>query len=197
MACQSTDAEVASTTETPTTPAITPTPEAKATPAESKKSNVTGGLKTKPIYMDTEVGRIPVYSSFEGVEDLFKQKNDTTYVINFWATWCKPCVKELPYFERVQEKYKDEKVQVILVSLDFKRQLKKKLKPFLEERKMKSKVVVLTDNKYNNWIDRVDTNWSGAIPVTVIYNAKGRRFIGKAVSDFEELDRIVQRVVAS
>mgnify|MGYP003329023221 CR=1 FL=1 len=54
-----------------------------------------------------------------------------TYVINFWATWCSPCVKELPYFEYVNKEYSDKNVKVILVSLDFPSQIKSKLKPYI------------------------------------------------------------------
>lgn len=147
--------------------------------------------------LETAIGQIPIYKTFDEVEYVFEQKNDTTYVVNFWATWCKPCVEELPYFEQIQEQYKDEKVQVVLVSLDFKKQLERKLKPFLEERKLQSRVVVLTDGKYNNWIDRVDEEWSGAIPVTVVYNANTREFIGDQFADFEELEELVKRISAS
>ncbi len=192
IACQSVDTDTETTTESITTEA--PVAEKEATKAEKITPEATS--KTEVNYLETSIGQIPVYSSFEGVESIFNQNNDTTYVINFWATWCKPCVEELPYFELVQKKYKDEKIQVVLVSLDFKRQLEKKLKPFLEERNLVSRVVVLTDNKYNNWINRVDADWGGAIPVTVVYNAKERQFVGEQFANFEELDAIVQRVAA-
>ena len=62
---------------------------------------------------------VPVYEKFSELESLFQFENDTTYVINFWATWCKPCIEELPYFESLHKKYQDKKVRVVLVSLDF------------------------------------------------------------------------------
>ncbi len=55
-------------------------------------------------------------------EKVIRPANDTLYVVNFWATWCKPCVAELPYFEEAGEKYKSEKIKVLLVSLDFLRE---------------------------------------------------------------------------
>jgi len=70
-------------------------------------------------------GLPPIYERFEDLAPIFAQQNDTTYVINFWATWCAPCVKELPYFETLTKKYADQKVKVILVSLDFSKQLEK------------------------------------------------------------------------
>ncbi len=137
------------------------------------------------------IGDIPVYTKFSALEPLFHQKTDTTYVINFWATWCKPCVEELPYFEELHKKYKDQKVRVILVSLDFPRQIESKVVPFVKKHKLQSEVVVLAEANGNNYIDKVDPDWSGAIPITVIYNAKERKFIGEQLANYEELEGIV------
>ena len=79
---------------------------------------------------------------FKGLEPHLNKQNDTTYVINFWATWCGPCVKELPYFEKITESYKDKKVKVIPVSLDFPKSYKKSLLPFLVKRGIKSEVIL-------------------------------------------------------
>ncbi len=147
------------------------------------------------FYLPTAIGEVPIYDSFEGIESLFHQKNDTLYVINFWATWCAPCVEELPYFEKINEVYREQKVKVILVSLDFKRQLETKLKPFLEKMPLRSQVIVLTDNKYNNWINKVDADWGGAIPVTVIYKGEQRQFFSDQFSDFKELENAVKKMM--
>lgn len=144
-------------------------------------------------YLETAIGKVPVHDSFDGIQDYFQRDNDTTYVINFWATWCKPCVEELPYFEQIQTAYQGQKVQVVLVSMDFERQLEKKLIPFLAAHQLQSEVVVLTDNKYNNWIDRVDESWGGAIPVTMIYNAKEKEFFGDQFDDFADLEQAVKK----
>ena len=58
---------------------------------------------------------------FSGIEPYLSLAGSKTYIVNFWATWCAPCVKELPHFESIQENYKED-VEVILVSLDFPRQ---------------------------------------------------------------------------
>ncbi len=148
---------------------------------------------------DSTLAGIPVFSTFEEIAPVFQQDNDTTYVINFWATWCKPCVKELPYFEALHEAYEGQAVKVVLISLDFPRQLRSALLPFLEKRQLKPEVLVLLDGKYNDWIDRVDPQWSGAIPATLMYNsATGqRRFIGQAVDSVEELQTALEAVAAT
>jgi thiol-disulfide isomerase/thioredoxin len=65
-----------------------------------------------------------------------QNKSDTTYVINFWATWCKPCVEEIPHFEKLYATYKNQKVKVIMVSCDFKKQLETRVIPFVQNKKM-------------------------------------------------------------
>lgn len=118
---------------------------------------------------------VPVYT-FSEFEPYLHRKNDTTYVINFWATWCKPCVQELPYFDELQASFADKKIKVILVSLDFAEKKETALLPFLDKRKIKSDVVLLDDPDANAWIGKVDSTWSGAIPATLIYNSKKRNF---------------------
>jgi len=122
---------------------------------------------------DSEIIRIPkevvekdgvkvgLYT-YDAFQKYLEAENDTTYVVNFWATWCKPCVEELPSFEQLYEKYKDKKVRLILVSLDFEKQIESKLIPFINENKLKGEVLVLQQKGMNDWIDKIDPSWSGA-----------------------------------
>ena len=150
--------------------------------------------KNSPTQQRDSTGML-IFDKFEEFEYLLHQDNDTTYVINFWATWCKPCVAELPYFEELTKKYTDQKVKVVLVSLDFKKSLNKHLYPFLEKNKLLSEVVLLADSKTNSWIDKVDTAWDGAIPVSIIYNEKNRTFIGHDVEDYAELEGYLKTIL--
>ena len=133
---------------------------------------------------------IPVYS-FEQFKPILHFDNDTVYVINFWATWCRPCVEELPYFEQLNEEYSSEKVKVILVSLDFADELKTRVMPFLERREIKSKVVLLDESDPNEFIDKVNTQWSGAIPATLVYKGEKSDFYERNFN-YEELQSIVE-----
>lgn len=96
-------------------------------------------------------------------------------IVNFWATWCKPCVEELPYFEAVQGSYNPAQVKVLLVSMDFPRQKESKLLPFIKKHSIASEVVLLDETDFNAFIDIVSPEWSGAIPATVFIAKSGRK----------------------
>lgn len=127
---------------------------------------------------------------FDKLEYFLTQKNDTTYVVNFWATWCVPCVEELPHFEKINEKYKKDKVKVMLVSLDMFKMVESKLLPFIKEKQLKSDVVYLRDPDQNTWLPKVDSTWSGALPATLIYNKDKRKFYEKSFT-YDELEKEV------
>lgn len=137
----------------------------------------------------------PVYESYADLAPIFEQQNDTTYVINFWATWCKPCVEELPHFEELAEKYADAPLQVVMISLDFPKDVRGRLYDFVQDRPLKLPVVSLIDGQQANWIDKVDPDWGGAIPVTVIYKNGLRYFVNEQFATYAELAEMVERLL--
>lgn len=123
--------------------------------------------------------------NFDNLEKLITLHNDTTYVVNFWATWCAPCVEELPYFEKINQTMKNKKVRVILVNLDFPNNIVNRLLPFMNKHNIQSKVLILDDADANNWIPRIDPNWDGNIPVTIIHQKDKRMFYNQAFTEQE------------
>ncbi len=122
---------------------------------------------------------------------VIQHDNDTLYVVNFWATWCKPCVAELPYFEAAGEKYKSQNVKVLLVSLDFIRD-KQKLEKFVVERTIKNEVMLLNAGNPNLWIDKIEPEWGGAIPATILYRKGEKLFFREGEFQQTELDSLIQ-----
>ena len=120
------------------------------------------------------------------------RKNDTTYVVNFWATWCSPCVKEIGYFEEVHRLNQGSKLKVILVSLDFPDRADQRVIPFLKQEDITAPVFLMTDLNYNDWIDLVDPDWSGAIPATLIFNQSQRVFLEQELSREELFEHVKQ-----
>lgn len=147
--------------------------------------------KAQLIDVAEQKTQLEIYD-FDGLEPILKKEDNTVYVINFWATWCAPCVKELPYFEDLYASYKHKNVEVILVSLDFPHQYESKLKPFIKEHDLKCKVVVLDDVDSNSWIPRVNKDWSGSIPATIIYNKNKRQFYEQSFT-YNELEEALKK----
>ena len=127
----------------------------------------------------------------DGLFDILSRKTDTVYVVNFWATWCSPCVKELPYFEELHKSAADRKLQVLLVNLDFPNQLETRVHPFLTEKDISAPVLNITSLDYDTWISGVDESWSGAIPATLIFRNKNRKFFSTEISR-DELFKTVE-----
>lgn len=130
--------------------------------------------------------QLEVYD-FDGIEHYLKQNDDKVYVVNFWATWCAPCVKELPYFEAINQK---ENVDVLLVSLDFPKHKESRLLPFIKKHQLQSEVVLLDDSNENLWINAIDSTWSGALPATLIYNQSKRIFYEQSFTE-DELNQMI------
>ena len=97
--------------------------------------------------------------------------SDSILVINFWATFCKPCNEEIPYFESIVNKYKKQKVKLLLVSLDLK-EVYPKIKAFAKKNKYTSQIVWLNETNADYFCPKVDKAWMGGIPSTLIINPK-------------------------
>lgn len=113
---------------------------------------------------------------FDTFEPYLQIQDDTVRVLNFWATWCIPCVKELPVFLEAHEMFRERPVKISLINLDFPNHLETRVIPFIKARNIKPEVVMLDDPDGNRWIPKVDQGWSGAIPATLVYSSKGRLF---------------------
>ncbi|MDA0779168.1 MAG: TlpA disulfide reductase family protein [Bacteroidetes bacterium] len=134
----------------------------------------------------TQKTEVPTLSYSE-LKPLLHKEGNKTYVVNFWATWCAPCIKELPYFEAINQK---KNVEVLLVSLDFPKHKESRLLPFIKKKQLQSKVVLLDDSNENLWINAIDSTWSGAIPATIIYNQNKRMFYEQSFTE-DELNQII------
>lgn len=143
--------------------------------------------------IQAQTQQVPIIK-FNTLKSYLQSYSDTTYIINFWATWCKPCVAELPAFIAIDGLYKGQPVKVILISLDFKRQYEERLVPFIKNRKITATTMLIDETDYNSWIDKVDPSWSGAIPATLIINGKwGKRKFFEKEFTFEELKNEVEQ----
>jgi thiol-disulfide isomerase/thioredoxin len=116
-------------------------------------------------------------------------------VVNFWATWCAPCLQELPLFEKIRQERKDVHVRLISMDMDLDPN-PDKVRKFVARKKISSEVLILDEKNPNQWIEKIDKSWSGALPATLVLNNKSgkRKFVEKQLhsGDLEKLIAEVQ-----
>lgn len=105
----------------------------------------------------------------EELKKVYSRPNDTTYVVNFFATWCGPCVMEIPVLNKFREDTKNSDIQLIMVSLDNSKSLKK-LPAWIKKMKILAPVYVLNESADYSWLPYIDKRWQGSIPATMIIN---------------------------
>lgn len=128
------------------------------------------------------------------LQQLIQSDKEQIQVINFWATWCAPCLKELPLFEKINMERKD--VHVLLVSLDMDLDPNpEKVRKFVIRKKIKSEVLILDEKNPNQWIDKLDKSWSGALPATLVVNNRTgkRKFVERELHE-GEIEKLILEV---
>ncbi len=131
--------------------------------------------------------RVPLMT-LDGLEKRLAHGGDTTFVVNLWATWCAPCVAEMPYFEQLQENYQSDLLKVLFVSLDAPKNLSNVVK-FVQDKGLKNEVVLLDEKDEQYYIDKISSEWSGAIPATLFVNVnKDIRVFKGQEFNYEQLE---------
>ena len=129
------------------------------------------------------------------LQDLIQAKGEHIKVINFWATWCAPCVKEMPLFEKLALDRKDVQVTFVSMDLDLDPDPAKVYK-FVARKKILSQVLILDEGNPNTWIELVNKSWTGALPATIIVNSKTgqRKFVERELHE-GELEKLIAEVL--
>ncbi|MBS1915917.1 MAG: TlpA family protein disulfide reductase [Bacteroidetes bacterium] len=114
-------------------------------------------------------------------------QSDHPLIVNFWATFCGPCIREIPYFQVITEKYKEKNVELILVSLDLPSYYPSKISSFAKEKNIVSTIVWLDETNADYFCPKIDKKWSGGIPSTLFINNKKkyRQFFERQLTDLQ------------
>lgn len=116
-------------------------------------------------------------------------------IFNFWATFCKPCMAELPYFQELSKKYQGAGVHLILVSLDLP-ETYSKIKTFAAKHKITAPIVFLEETNADIFCPAVDEEWSGVIPASLLVNHKTgyRKFFEEQLKK-EDLEKEIRVMI--
>jgi thiol-disulfide isomerase/thioredoxin len=128
--------------------------------------------------------------NLEQLQKHTQKADDTLYVVNYWATWCRPCVEEMPYFFAAAQKFKQQKVKVVFVSLNSPKEMDK-VERFVAGKKITQPVFLLNAGNPNIWIDKVDPSWGGSIPATIMYKRKEKVSFREGEFTQTELDSVI------
>ena len=130
---------------------------------------------------------IEILEQFSELQAMIDTKDHEVMVLNFWSTACPPCIKEMPHFNKLAKEYQNKKVKVLLVSLEKATRLKTHIYPFVEKNGIVPEVMVLKDQNYRIWTDKISKTWFGALPATLIINGDKRKFRFGSYQSYEEL----------
>lgn len=146
------------------------------------------------VQLSTAFGQKADLVSLSQLQALIASPTKSVQVVNFWATWCAPCIKELPLFEKLNGERSDITVTLVSMDMDLDSNPDKVYK-FMTRKNIQSRVVILNERNPNSWIDKIDKNWSGALPATLIVNpANGKRkFIERAMKE-GDLEKYIKEV---
>jgi thiol-disulfide isomerase/thioredoxin len=117
--------------------------------------------------------------------ELIKNRNGKVLLLNVWATWCPPCIEEFPDINELYLNYSD-KIDVVGLSLDYLKDVDKKVIPFLKKNEIKFTIAINDFDKDEELLKFLNPEWSGAIPVTFIYDSNGeQRFFHEGKEEYE------------
>lgn len=135
---------------------------------------------------------IPVMTYPEFQAKYFDVQGDSTLIVNFWASWCKPCRLEMPYFEQLRQEFKGEKVKIILVTIDIPEHVEAKAKPFLILNEIAVETIAVQDKvSAMKWIPLICPDWAGTIPLTLVMNKDDGTYFETSFVNYEQLKKAV------
>lgn len=131
-----------------------------------------------------------------GLKDELNRQADSVYIVNFWATWCKPCTEEMPDLLKLEKELSSEKMMLTLISLDLPSTIDTRLAEFIDNYNIGTRILLLDDPDANKWIPLVDESWSGSIPATLIYApGKNYRNFHEGIISYDMLKQEVQNLI--
>lgn len=130
---------------------------------------------------------IEILDQFSELQAIIDAGDHDVLVLNFWSTTCAPCIKEMPHFNKLNAEYSNKRVKILLVSLEKTTRLETHIYPYVQKYGIVPEVMVLKDQNYRIWTDKIDESWYGALPATLIIKGEQRKFRFGSYETYKEL----------
>ena len=125
-------------------------------------------------------------TDYHSIDAVLNSRDDTTYIVHFWATWCRPCKEEFSDFMKLYKKHRDDEVRIIFVTFDMPHEADKSLIPYLKKNHYHASVWVVDATKVHEWLNKVSKEWNGTVPATIIAK-QGRKHFFEHMMDYTAL----------
>ena len=109
----------------------------------------------------------------KALEDLRGNKSGKFRLVNFWATWCGPCLAEFPELTRVNRMYRHREFEFVTVAANFPDE-KRKVLDLLQKQQASNKNYIFGENDKYKMMGAFDPNWDGGLPYTVLISPTGQ-----------------------
>jgi thiol-disulfide isomerase/thioredoxin len=138
------------------------------------------------IFACSSAGKIQKIDD-SGIAALGTQKK--VVVLNFWATWCQPCVEEIPILIRLQQQHPE--IDVVGISMDEPHQTSA-VEEFAKKHGMNYKVMLREGENFETMVNSIDPQWMGGLPATFIFKDGKRTFSKVGLITEQELSKALQ-----
>jgi thiol-disulfide isomerase/thioredoxin len=129
------------------------------------------------------------------LKKLLGERKGKILFLNIWATWCAPCVEEFPDIIKLSQAYPGSEVEVVGVSADYPDEVESKIIPFIRKHNVPFRIYVAKFDHQEDFINCVDSSWSGALPATLVYDAQGtRRYFSVGAGSFDKFRKVIDSV---
>jgi thiol-disulfide isomerase/thioredoxin len=131
-------------------------------------------------------------ASASEILDEVRRPGAAAVLLNVWATWCLPCREEFPDLVRLERSYGKRGLRLVLVAADFEDDREARVREFLREHGVRFASFLKEGDDDQAFIDAIDARWTGALPVTLLYDAEGHpRSLWEGRTTYATLERAV------
>jgi thiol-disulfide isomerase/thioredoxin len=120
------------------------------------------------------------------IEELPSQHQ--TVVLNFWATWCQPCVEEIPLFIKLQKEHPE--IRVVGISMDELNQ-ESQVQLFAQNHRMNYRVALRDGDDFEKMVNSIDPQWIGVLPATFVFKNGSRVYSKTGAITEKELQQAI------